>query len=301
MAREHARVKLTIWEDDDFRQLSAPAQHLYFVLMTSPKLDYAGVTDWRPARIAQLAGGWTPEAVEIAAQELSEALYLIIDAESEEVLIRSFVRSDGLLEQPNLAVAARKAHASVASAALRAIIVHELIRLHADKPTLRGWSKIAELLERTSLDPSEYPTFEASRNPFDDPSGKGEPKGSDNPSRKVSPTTATSPSTSPATDSPTEEPTTGEGAFKGNRYETLHAVPDTKPRPTCARHPNGNPNDDPCGGCARSREWDAKHDADYRAAEAAAAANCGTCHGTGWLEHPDNGLPAGKCNHRRTA
>jgi hypothetical protein len=304
MAREHARVKLSIWEDDDFRLLSSNAQHLYFVLMTHPKLDYCGVTDWRPARIAPFAGAWTTEAVEIAAQELSEQLYIVIDTESEEVLIRSFIRSDELLESPNMAVAMRKAHAAIASTALRQIIIHELVRLHDDKPDLKGWSKVSDLLKRPSLNPSDYPSFnpsgKGSGNPSGRPSGTGDTNPSASPSGRPSPTTAPATATAPATG---PQLTTE----SRERNETLRASSDTEPTPKrsrCTRHRDGNPNDEPCLPCKKDREWDERIDAKSRRAEEEARRNCGICDGTGIVVDPDNNrLPTGrKCtDHRRTA
>ena len=47
--RDYAQVRLSIWNDDDFRELSPAAQWLYFLLLTHPTLTSAGVGDWRPA------------------------------------------------------------------------------------------------------------------------------------------------------------------------------------------------------------------------------------------------------------
>jgi hypothetical protein len=193
MPREYARVKLSVWDDDDFRTLSPQAQHLYFVLLTSPKLDYCGVTDWRPGRIAALAGGWSIGDVETAAAELSARLYLVVDEETEEVLIRSFVRNDGLMDQPNMAVSMKTAHGGVASSALRQIVIHELVRLHTDRPKLKGWERVSEMLERPSLDPSDYPSFTPSVRASVSPSVRAKP----NPSVDPSPTTAPSPAPTP--------------------------------------------------------------------------------------------------------
>lgn len=66
MARTYAKVRIDIWAGDDFRQLTDPAQALYFRLMTSPTLSLAGVADWRPVRLAHLTRGMT-------AQQLSNA------------------------------------------------------------------------------------------------------------------------------------------------------------------------------------------------------------------------------------
>jgi len=45
MAREFAKIKASIWQDDDFRALPVEAQHLYFVVLTDPDLSYCGVAD----------------------------------------------------------------------------------------------------------------------------------------------------------------------------------------------------------------------------------------------------------------
>ena len=67
MARDRANIRTDIWNDDDFRQLSASAQLLYLQLLTSATLTYAGVADWRPKRIAALACGRNAKDVEAAA------------------------------------------------------------------------------------------------------------------------------------------------------------------------------------------------------------------------------------------
>ncbi|WP_199267531.1 hypothetical protein [Rhodococcus sp. JT-3] len=160
MAREFAPIKLSIWADDDWRELSIGAQHLYLVLLTSKTLSHCGVADWRPVRIAALAKGWTAVMVEESARELAERLYLVVDESTEEVLLRSFIRNDGLMKQPKMAVAMGRAHDMIASSAIRGVVVHELQRLRLDFPELNGWKaeKALETLQMGSVDPSTYPT-----------------------------------------------------------------------------------------------------------------------------------------------
>ena len=157
MANDYARVMRSIWGDDDFRDLPHDAQWLYFHLLTSPALNYCGVTDWRPARIASLSRDLTAMAVEAASVDLEGELYTIVDRNTEEVLIRTFIKHDGLMGQENMACAMVKAHSGTASKALRGVIVHELIRLHDSAPALKGWKRadVQELLERDPLDPKE--------------------------------------------------------------------------------------------------------------------------------------------------
>lgn len=177
MARDHARVELNIWADDDWLDLTPGAQHLYLVLLTHPDLSYAGVADWRPNRLRAMASHWDTDDVKRAADELARNLYIVVDEDTEEVLVRSFVRNDGLMKQPNLAKAMVKAARSIASRSIRAVLVHELLRLHEDQPGIKGWESAGELLSWRSADPSGYPTGYPSGNP----SGKGEPNPSGDP------------------------------------------------------------------------------------------------------------------------
>ena len=219
MARDHAEITLTMWGDDDWRKLTPAAQHLYLLLLTSPSLSFCGVADWRPARIAKLAGDWTENAVREAASELATRLYLVIDEDSEEALIRSFIRHDGLMKKPNVAIAMATAHAGVASPLLRGVIVHELRRLHDEQPNLKGWvpEKVRAILQRESVDPSTNP----SANPSLNPSAKGLP----NPSGNPCPTPAPAPAPAPAPSS-NEEITTTAPRKRGRRIPDDFSVTD---------------------------------------------------------------------------
>jgi hypothetical protein len=208
LANDYARVVRSIWADDDFRALSHHAQWLYFHLLTSPAINYCGVTDWRPSRIAALTQDMTADAVEAASVELEAELYTIVDRDSEEVLIRSFIRHDGLMTSPNMAAAMVKAHAATVSKAIRGVVVHELKRLHKDDPDLRGWGRpeVKLLLKRDALDPREafdqLPAYG-----FDLPSVNPSGKGSGNPSVKGSPTPTPTPAPTPSSPTSVEKRT----------------------------------------------------------------------------------------------
>ena len=179
MANDYARVMRSIWGDDDFRALPWDSQWLYFHLLTSPSLNHAGVTDWRPARMAGLARGLTADAIEASSVELEGNLYILVDRDSEEALIRTFIRHDGLMAQPNMAAAMAKAHAGISSKVLRGVIVHELKHLKDDEPDLNGWSRpgVKLILRRTAITPADA-FAELPRYGFISPSIKGSVKGS---------------------------------------------------------------------------------------------------------------------------
>jgi len=212
MARDHARLRLAIWSDDDFRQLPGDAQHLYWMLLTHPHLSYCGVVDWRPPRLSGWVGDWTTETVLAAADVLIERLYILVDEHTEEVLVRSFVRNDELMKQPKMATAMSTAHAAVGSVALRGVIVGEIQRLHREQPDLKGWgsAKASALLAKPSVDPSTYPcgkgsgkgsgnpSTKGSGNPLSNPSGKGSTNGSPTPCSLLPTPSSSTPSTSTA-------------------------------------------------------------------------------------------------------
>src|ERR1035437_4133029 len=126
---DYARAARTIWVDDEFRDLPLDSQWLYFYLMTSSTLSYAGVADWRPARIAAHVNGMTTTGVEVASVELEHRMFTIVDRDTEEVCVRTYVRHDGLMGVWNMAAAMARAYGAITSKALRGVLVHELRNL----------------------------------------------------------------------------------------------------------------------------------------------------------------------------
>lgn len=195
MARDHARIRLDIWNDDDWRALSSSGQWLYMCLLSQPSLSFAGVADWRPPRLASMTRELTGDDVEAFAAELEQERFILVDRRSEEVLIRSWVKHDGLMASPNMAVALTKDHAEIGSTPLRGVIVDQLQTLRAANPDLKGWSKpqVQKLLEKRSMtfaegfdsvlpNPSGNPLSNPLVNPSGRPSGNPLGKGSSNPS-----------------------------------------------------------------------------------------------------------------------
>lgn len=140
MPREKASINLDIWGDDSWRDLTDPAQSLYYKLM-SYKLDYCGVGDFHPGRLAALTREQTPDDIMRAAQELSETYWCVFDQDTDEVMVRGYLRHDGVLKQPRLAVSAALAYSSIASNKIRAVVVHEIQRFKKENPDLAAWDK----------------------------------------------------------------------------------------------------------------------------------------------------------------
>lgn len=160
MPREYGQLRHDMWSDDDWLNLTVGAQHLYMTLLGDAGLNYAGVTDWRPGKIAQRAHENSPADTIIAAQELSDAFFLVIDEESEEVLLRSYLRHDPILKNPRLAVTMSKDYATIGSRKIRAALVHELQRLRKEKPDLAAWDKptVKTILRQSAVSAKEMVT-----------------------------------------------------------------------------------------------------------------------------------------------
>lgn len=157
MARDHARVRNDIWVDEDFTNLSSSAQWLYLRILSHSKLEYCGVTEWRPGRLAASAADLTAADVEMFAAELEAGQFLVIDRDTEEAFVRSFIKHDGLMDKWNLAAAVARTFVEVASKPLRGAIVHELHRLQDDYPDYRGWDRedVQKVLRRDAIAPSD--------------------------------------------------------------------------------------------------------------------------------------------------
>jgi hypothetical protein len=158
VARDRANINTAIWTDQDFRDLTMAEQHLYKLLMTHPSLTYVGVTDWRPGRIAAMTADATKEGVQAVAESLQAKRYVLIDEETEEILVRSFLRHDGLLKQPKLSISMVNAFGATASKMIREAVTFELQRLAREFPDWAAFAqpKVLDLLKGRGRDMAEF-------------------------------------------------------------------------------------------------------------------------------------------------
>jgi hypothetical protein len=132
VARDHARLYVHIWTDPDFRELSTVAKLVYLQLFSQPKLSYAGVLDLAVKRWALAHPDLGVAAVRSALAELDAARFVVVDQETEEVLVRSYIRRDELWKQPNMLRGALRVAFDIVSPILRAALARELRRLPAE-------------------------------------------------------------------------------------------------------------------------------------------------------------------------
>ena len=189
MARAYASVYLTIWNDPDFRDMPMPAQWLYFTMLTYPTLNACGVMEWREAKLIRMTQGVTVQELREAAWQLGRRQLIAVDPDTEEALVRSFVRHDGGLKSPNMAKGIVREHGAIASQTLMALVSREVRRAVEEHPDWKGVGEVGAVTKQflnVEVNPSDLVPIwfhSGSGNPSDLVSGgsdlvppeKGEP------------------------------------------------------------------------------------------------------------------------------
>jgi hypothetical protein len=138
MPRSQANLQFTIFEG--LSGLSLEAKIVYFALLVEPTLNQAGMCALRPnlwARQVELPITETEKAL----LELDEKRFAFVDSHTEEVLVRTLIRNDGVATRPNVLQSACSAAVLVRSPRLRRELASELRKLPpkaADKVNAKG-------------------------------------------------------------------------------------------------------------------------------------------------------------------
>jgi hypothetical protein len=129
VARNHGRILTSIWADQEFRDRSPEAQRLYMFLLSQPGLNHAGLLALTLRRWAGAAAGLTVDGVRQALDELAATRFVVVDDDTEEVLVRTLVRNDQVYKQPKVMLAMEGDAREIASPKLQAALVAEFDRL----------------------------------------------------------------------------------------------------------------------------------------------------------------------------
>lgn len=321
MAREYARIRVSINGDDEFEALPADAQWLYTrVLLTDASLSAAGIADWRPSRLTVKAADMTKARLVAAAAVLERRRFVLFDLDTEEVLVRSYIRSDELLRNPKMAVAVVKAYGAVASKSLRAAIISEIKRVRSESPDFSCWTykdtgkDLADLMKKADADSAPYtnayPVSIGDADSVPIANQNTNQNGNPDPGTEYQPEHQSDSVPIPCNLQPSTYSHQPEG-LSNRGTSPAEAEPDPPP-PHCSNHPGGT--NDPCRACGDAREarkrWDraaserqrAQREAEQRVAyeaKLAAIALCELCdddgyRGTHVCDHVDRRQTAAK-------
>jgi hypothetical protein len=220
MARGHGRILTSIWEDSDFLALDEQQQRLYLFLISQPNLNHAGLLPLTLRRWARKAAGLTATDLEKRLHALAHARFLVIDDDTEELLIRSFVRNDGVWKQPRVMGAMVSGALEISSPALRAALLAEMDRIPldelSDEPTKSTRGPGPSIREQVA----EH--IDALRKAFGTPTPP--------PTRGTSATPSATPSTTPSA-SPDEGDPQGSTRVRAEAHVRVAPAPAPPPSP----------------------------------------------------------------------
>lgn len=126
MARTYGRVLTATWQDDDWRLLPSDAQHLYLLLVSQPDISPCGVLPYVPRRWAAMAVDLDVEDVEHRLRVLEDRRFVIVDDDTGELVIRSYVRHDGGLANTKMRGAIRNGLEEIHSSTIRRAVEAEI-------------------------------------------------------------------------------------------------------------------------------------------------------------------------------
>lgn len=171
---EYGKLYSRIWSDPEFVALDARPQQLYCLLISYSTRNFAGVLPLTLKRWAKSTGDGTVDNVTDALKSLVAARFVAVDWDSEELLVRTYIRNDEVYRQPNLLKSALKSACQVESKALRWVLHDELSRLPTHKE-----ADITERVAKELVNGVARTLPEGFGEPFQEPfpEGMGEPPG----------------------------------------------------------------------------------------------------------------------------
>lgn len=138
MARKYAPLHTSIWTNADFCSLPGHAQRVYLLAMSQANVSYAGVVPFTEKRWAAMAGDTTRGEINDAVNVLIDRGYVVLDDETEELWVRSFVKYNRILEQPQLKKSLLSAYDAVLSTGIQRAIYDALpddVKAQVTSPT----------------------------------------------------------------------------------------------------------------------------------------------------------------------
>lgn len=126
MARTYANIDVGIWDDPEFVALTAGAQRTYFMLITQTDITACGSLALTLRRWSKTCA---EKDLEVWLAELSDARFVLIDEDAEELLVRTFVKWDGGYKHAKRVLAVLAYARAIRSGVLREAVGIELAKL----------------------------------------------------------------------------------------------------------------------------------------------------------------------------
>jgi len=143
--RNYGRFTTSLWRSPEFTSLTQPLQAVYFMLCTQPDVTAAGSLAVTAGRWSKLAADATRSGIteQVEALAAHAGRHLVLDDDTEELLIRKFIKWDGGWANSKRLPVVVDAIKAIASPQIRDIAVDELRKLAA--------SDVASPVQREAL------------------------------------------------------------------------------------------------------------------------------------------------------
>lgn len=123
MPRSHGVIKVEVWEvGSEFRRLDLEPQWAYEMLISQPQINNLGLLPYVPEKWSRLAADLDRARLDQALTVLETLRYTITDVETGELLVRTFIRHDGVWKHSKLVINARRLFREVESHTIRAYL-----------------------------------------------------------------------------------------------------------------------------------------------------------------------------------
>lgn len=129
MSGEYGKLYKRAWGDADFKALTAHEQLQYLKLISQPDVSMAGILTHAAMRWAGQTADLDAEDIERALEGLECKRFIACDHDTQEVLIRSYIRNDEGWRSPLTMKGIRAAVERILSTKLRRIISAELAKI----------------------------------------------------------------------------------------------------------------------------------------------------------------------------
>lgn len=295
MANSAGLIRESIWRDKEFRALTRGAQCTYLELVSQKEIDRAGIQPLQASKWAKGCDEITTDDIWRDLNELQAARFVFFDEDTDELFVRSYMRSTEVVKQPNILKNACRCATLVASEMLRHELAVELRKLRVSVATTTA----------DEIDPGEE---------FAYPSGT--------PTEPIANPSETLPEPLNPSGTPLEPPGVREGegeresfssaveTFREGSRARADAREATEPPPArCPRHIN-EPATGACRNCGDYRranlDWherQTRRAAEQKSTRRAVIDECNMCDAQGNRNEPSElwelDLPIVKCDHHR--
>jgi hypothetical protein len=130
MARSYAQFSTSMWRNADFLALPSALQRVYMLLSSQADVSAVGVLHLSVTRWAGRAPDTTVADINWALDGLAERRFIILDRDSEEVLLRAFLRWDNGYKNPKRLPAIKDAANEIESPLIVGALAAEFARVN---------------------------------------------------------------------------------------------------------------------------------------------------------------------------